>query len=544
MRETNRRFTQRRVVATLGALTLGLIGVGGAVSPATAADTPVFGDINQSTIGSIVVHKGVQQGGAAQGTPSGTAPSGFQGLAGVQFTAYRITSVNPTLEAGWATLHGWATTPPASIVDGTACNALPPTVTGASVSTTGTTSGTTTAAGDATIAGLTVGAYVVCETLSPSRVVDKAQPFIVSVPYPDTTTGGWLYNPSVFPKNGIATITKSVTAQPATSHGLGSAASFPVTTTVPSIASNTQFTHFWIQDPLHPSLTGGTATVAGSGLTSSMYTVEPASSANGNTVTVAFTNLGLQWLKTHAGATITTTFTGTVSAVGDIKNKAYLDSATAVLGTAPTPTPPDTAPGNNNPGNPDNPANPTKANSPSTPSNDVTTSWAALTIHKVDSSSPATGLTGAVFEVYDAATPYPATASACATATSGVALLVGPSSTFSSAAGVVSIPGLFVSDSVNNPGAGNGFRCYVLKEIAAPLGFVTPTGTNAFTAVAVTTAPPVGGFNATVPNTQIRGVVLPMTGSNGIVALTIAGLALISAGLVLAFLARRRKQTV
>ena len=57
MRETNRRFTQRRVVATLGALTLGLIGVGGAVSPATAADTPVFGDINQSTIGSIVVHK-------------------------------------------------------------------------------------------------------------------------------------------------------------------------------------------------------------------------------------------------------------------------------------------------------------------------------------------------------------------------------------------------------------------------------------------------------------------------------------------------------
>ena len=537
MRESYRHTTRRRVVATLGALTLGLISVGGAAAPAMAAD-PVFGDINQGATGSIVVHKGVQQGGTAQGTPSGTAPSGFVGLAGVQFTAYKIDSVDLTKTTDWVTLNGWATTPPTSIADGTACNALPPTVTGATVSSAGTTSGTTPSSGLATIAGLSVGAYVVCETQSPNTVVDKAQPFIVAVPYPDTTTGGWLYNPHVYPKNGIATMTKSVTAQAATSLGLGSAASFPVTTTVPLIASGAQFTHFWIQDPLDPGLTGGAATVTASGLTTGMYTVEPASVANGNTVTVIFNNGGLQWLKSHAGATITTTFTGTVSAVGAIKNKAYLDSATAVLGAAPTPTAPDTAPGHDNPGNPNNPANPTNTNSPRTPSNEVATNWGAVKIFKVDSSTPATGLTGAVFEVYDALTPYPATASACTIDTNGNAISAGGSASFASTAGVVTIPGLFVSDSVSND---SGFRCYVLKEITAPLGYVRPA--NAYTAVAATTVAPGTGFNATIPNTQINGVVLPMTGSNGIVALTMAGLALIAAGLLLAILARRRKQT-
>lgn len=539
MRENTKHSPQRRIVAALGALTLGLIGVGGVAAPAMAAN------IDQDAIGSIIIHKGVQHGGTDEGSPTGTAPDGFTGLAGVQFTAYLLESINTASNSGWDMLNGWAdgTIPlPASIVNGTACNSLPPTVTGQTVSSTGTPTTTlTNGSGQATIAGLSVGAYVVCETQSPSTVVDKAQPFIISIPYPDTATGGWLYNPHVYPKNGVASITKSITAQVTPNLGLGSTAAFPVDTTVPMTANGTQFTHFWVQDSLDPTLTGGTATVSAPGLTAAMYDVEPASAANGNTVTVHFNQAGLIWLKNNPGATIRTTFTATVTAIGAITNRAHLNTGTAVLGSAPDPDDPDTTPGHDNPGNPNTPGNGTNTGYPGTPSNQVTTNWGNVQIHKEDSATPATGLTGARFEVYAAQTPYPATAAECAIATAGGLIPVNGANDFTSTTGgVVSIPGLFVNDSVNSGSA--TFRCYVLKEIQAPVGYVLPTGDAAFTPVAVTVgATATGTFDATVPNTQISGVTLPMTGSDGIIVFSIAGAALLALGLVVATVSRRRR---
>ena len=88
-------------------------------------------------------------------------------------------------------------------------------------------------------------------------------------------------------------------------------------------------------------------------------------------------------------------------------------------------------------------------------------------------------------------------------------------------------------------GNGQTKRCYVLKEVVPPAGFILPTDGSELTAVVVGA----GVTNAVIKNTRIKGVVLPMTGSDGIVVLSIAGLALIAAGIVLAFLARRRRQT-
>ena len=109
--------------------------------------------------------------------------------------------------------------------------------------------------------------------------------------------------------------------------------------------------------------------------------------------------------------------------------------------------------------------------------------------------------------------------------------------------GVLTIAGLFVSDSKNAP-IGATQRCYVLKEVDGTGRLHPPGRQPPFTAVTVKTGVTAAGtYDATVTNTRIQGVVLPMTGSNGIVVLSVAGLALIAAGLVLAFLARRRRQT-
>ena len=83
-------------------------------------------------------------------------------------------------------------------------------------------------------------------------------------------------------------------------------------------------------------------------------------------------------------------------------------------------------------------------------------------------------------------------------------------------------------------------RCYVLKEIAAPDGFVLPTGAAALTPVMVK-----AGANGVVPlvkinNTQQRVPELPFTGSNVQLALTIGGIALLIIALGGVLVVRRR----
>ncbi|MFT8636528.1 MAG: SpaH/EbpB family LPXTG-anchored major pilin [Pseudoclavibacter sp.] len=543
----------RLLAAVLAVLAL-VIGYGAltaTVTPAHAAD-PSYGNIDQSATGSIIIHKGVENGNTTNGSPDGTAPSGFQGLAGVTFTAYPITSVDLSTNAGWSTVNGWKTTLPAEIANGTACDGTP----GAAPSVSGLTFGTPITSGATDGNGLTtisggVHAYLVCETGSPSTVVDKAQPFIVTIPYPDnnanqstTPTNGWLYNVNVYPKNGVASISKTVTKQ--SNLGLGATASFPTTTTVPSIASNAQFTHFWIQDPLDPRLTNGTATLTASGLDSSMYSVEAASSANGNTVTVIFNTAGLTWLKSNPGVQITTTFTGTVSSVGSgtINNKAYLDSATEVATEPPAnPTPPDTTPGHDNPGNPDNPNNPSNPNYPGTPSNQVDQNWGDLQLFKQDSGDHSTGLEGASFQVYAASDPY---ASDCSSATkTGDPITVNNASTFNSqdgtngtTKGAVSIPGLFVSDSANAT-VNATQRCYVVVETVAPAGYVLDSTPRGVTVKTGTTAS--GTYALKIDNSKQAVPGLPLTGAQAQMVLIMLGIALLLAAAGIVLVNRRRR---
>lgn len=554
MKETKKRGVLRAVTAICTAAAALCVGSLAAATASADTTAPVFGNINQDATGSIIIHKGVENGNTTAGSPTGAAPSGFQGLADVIFTAYPITSVKLSTKAGWSTVNGWMTSPLPEIAAGTACDGTP----GAAPSVSGLTFGTPITSGPTDKNGLTtisggVNAYLVCETGSPSTVVDKAQPFIVTIPYPDTNanqsttpTNGWLYNVNVYPKNGVASISKTVTAQ--SNLGLGATASFPTTTTVPSIAANAQFTHFWIQDPLDPHLTDGTATLTADkpGFTSSMYSVEAASSTNGNTVTVIFNTDGLTWLKSNPGAKITTTFTGTISSVGSgtINNKAYLDSATEVASEPPAnPTPPDTTPGHDNPGNPDNPNNPSNPSYPGTPSNQVDQNWGDLQLFKQDAGDHSTGLAGASFQVYAASDPY---AADCSSATkTGGPITVNKASTFNSqdgtngtTMGAVSIPGLFVSDSANAT-VNAAQRCYVVIETVAPAGYVldsTPRGVAVKTGVTAS-----GTYALKIDNTKQAIPGLPLTGSQAMIVVVAAGVLLVGASISLVIANRRRR---
>ncbi|MFT3798147.1 SpaH/EbpB family LPXTG-anchored major pilin [Microbacterium sp.] len=500
----NSHVKGRRALALAGVIALAGAGVLGSAVAANAA--PDFGNIDDDATGSIIIHKHeYQTGTSVTANPDGTTSIPSAPVAGVTFTAYQLlqngTAVDLTDPAAWTTLSALSVN--------TACTA----VTGGTGYTIGAQvgQGTTDASGLTTITPTNLSAYVVCETAAPASVTSAAAPFIVTVPTP--YQDGWVYNVNVYPKNSVTSISKSISAQ--TGLGLGSAVAFPVTVRIPS-TGGADFTSFDIVDTLDSRLTPtgvSSVTVGGTAVDPTYYTV----TTSGQTVTVAF-NIALPavqtFLKANALSSVVATFTGTVQSVGDgsIPNTAtaYINAPGHATGTGIT-------------------------------SNQVTTTWGDATLLKTDSATTATVLAGAVFEVYAAVTPYPASATDCSTAVAtGSALSVGGQTTFTSNdSGVVTIPGLFVSDSVN-AAQNSTFRCYVVVETQAPAGFVTPDSSNNAHGIAVTAgANAADSYNATVVNVQADVPDLPLTGANGQIAMVIGGVGLlaVAGGLLIA---RRR----
>ena len=155
-----------------------------------------------------------------------------------------------------------------------------------------------------------------------------------------------------------------------------------------------------------------------------------------------------------------------------------------------------------------------------------------------DPATPAT-LAGAKFKVYAAADPYATDCSATAQPdpATAVAIMVNGVDEFTSdGTGIVNIPGLFVSDSVN-PVIDAAYRCYWVQETVPPAGFVLPP--NPWTPVQV-----VKGATATydwqIENTKTSVPELPLTGAQGQALLLGGGALLILVGGVLFAVSRRR----
>lgn len=493
----------RRVGAALGATAIGVSALIGGASAALAAPAD-FGNIDGDRSGSLTVHKYLHQTNGSIGDPS-QAPGAddfSDPVAGVTFTAYPLlkdgAAVDLTLQESWDGLKdlnpGAGCTAPEGYSLGTGI-ALP----------------ATNDAGTASVP-LDLGPYQVCETDAPAEIVDRALPFIVTVPLPFQT--GWVYDVHTYPKNGKGEIIKTIEEQQDT--GLGSIVRFPVTAPIPNMQD--QWTGFAISDSLDPRLSvegNGVAsvTVDGADLDPSYYTV----TNNGQNVVMNFTDAGLAWLNegpnAQSGKQIKVVFQGEVVELGNgtIPNEAILWTNNPELD-------PSTKPG--------------------LPSNEVETNWGNLAVQKrAAGTSGAEGvLNGAVFQVYNAVDPYADDCSA-AVKTGDPVVVNGVDEFTSEGTGVINIAGLFVSDS-ENPAVDASQRCYVLEEIKAPAGYVLPA--DPMTPVAVKIGQTTIADNVEILNTQQEVPELPLTGAAGQLILVTTGIAAVVLAVVLTVVNRRR----
>lgn len=512
--------------------------------PALAAGP---GNIDDSQLpGTLTLHKHVGDsqnannavtGDAQPGTPNGTAPNPLdKPVEGVQFTVYKLTSIDLNTSEGWDTISGLADTFPA----GSSTCDVPNGSDGNLAKEAQGDPQSTNATGDATFEDLPLGAYLVCETdISQAKVDGKATtitskslPFIVTMPFPNGND--WLYSVHAYPKNGQSTVTKQVNMPETLS--LGSKITFDVTASIPS----GKITYFQFEDPFNPSLTpDDTATVQLLNADNSVAGTVPEGNyevtKNGQTVDVTFTNDGLTYLQQNAGKQIKVTFTATVTSLstetsGDITNQAKV----RINQSGEPGTPPD-----------DNDV-------PPAPSNKTHSKYGDLRIEKRDSANNQ-DLSGATFEIYDAKTPYPTNGQCTATdiATDATAISIGGTTQFvSDDTGLVAgITGLFVSNQNEggaNPaeqGNGSDFRCYVIKEVKAPAGYTLPeqplTGVKVSARgadVATSTT-----WDAQIPNTKSKVPTLPLTGGTGQVVMGGAALGLAALGFFLTGARSRRR---
>ncbi|PID98048.1 MAG: type 2 fimbrial subunit [Actinobacteria bacterium] len=513
----------RRIIASAGVLSLGLIGLGAA---ANAADE--YGNIDPAAKGKVVLHKHVQQKKPiVSAKPDGTGNIPSDPVEGVEFTLSKV-DIDLTTPAGWEKLST------AQVADD--CSKV--TIDGVDKTTSDPKVVTTGANGIAEAADLPVAAYAVCETSiadakvkgEKTTVVKKAAPFLVTVPFPDSEGDGkWLYTVHAYPKNSVATVKKSIAEQ--TEFGLGSVVKFPVTAEVPTIAGGDLFKYYWVQDQLddrfdEPAVESvklaGTALVEGED-----YTVVE----NNNKVTMQLTNKGLAKLWAAQGEKIETVFTGKVARLGTGNTAGVIQNTASVYTYSyPNPVPPNdpnnpTPPDPENPPTPPNPpTDPENPPNPPTPSDPVTTNWGDARVLKYDAndSSKTAGLAGAKFKVFQGTEEN----GECTKTKSGDAVktLAAPEGVFTANKdGLLLIDGLYVSDSVNAP-VNADHRCYVLEEVEAPAGYVLPAGDDALTPLKVK----IGLTAATltdvaISNTKQEVPQLPITGANGEVLMLVGG---------------------
>lgn len=520
----------RRAAAAAGVLTLAFLGL---APSAVATETPNYGNIKTEVKGSLAIHKHLTGGGKDIGNPTGTpqnADSKGAPVKGVVFTAYPITDINLKDPAGWDTISDLSK---AGVPDSACTNPAAPTL-GTHTFGNGLVSPATDGEGLATITDMPVQAYLVCETTTPGNIVQKAKPFVVTVPHPNTAAGAdgqWIYDVHVYPKNEAISVEKSIQEQKLNGYGVGSLIKFPVSSTAPTLDAKSFYKYFQLRDTLDDRLTAVTATevsLEGTTLDPTDYKVD----TKGQTVTVTFTAEGLKKIKAAPGKKVSAVFQGKVTEArnGAITNRAQVISDTVYAEQPPTPEEP--------------PANP---NDPPT-SNEVTSRWGDLLIKKVDNHQQGqdkAGLQGAQFQLYKAKNAYAGT---CTKDKEGDPIAINGETTLTTdAQGAINVKGLFISDSIDGANRDNQkdatARCYVLVETKAPAGYVLPAGDGAVTPVKIEVGA-VTTDNVTIENTKQSVPGLPLTGANGMLILTASGasLLMIAVGSVLVARYRERKQ--
>lgn len=435
------------------------------------------------------------QGGAASGLETTVDADP---LAGAIFTVAPVTAINGqpvdmTTQAGWEAIQ--AATPDTV----TAGEGTPMTATDASGVTTG---------------SFAQGVYLVTETTLPDGAIAGVPPFIAVLPMPGATAGDWNYDVHVYPKNSLASITKSV--DDSVARGLGDVVSWTGEAAVPVLPETEPFSAYVIGDVLDARLTyvDGSAVATWNGtpaLDAADYTV--AYDLEAHKLTVTFTAAGLAKLDgAVAGNMVTLTYDTEVTSIVDpdadgplvdgvIPNTMTLDISRLV----------------------DNVSTPSEQIE--TPP--VDTQWGAVEIYKHVEGDTTRPLGEAVFQVFNAddtdfATPISVDVDGVAT-----------TDFVTDASGFVNIPGLKAGD-------------YVIKEIKAPAGYIASTATYPVTVAAgmIVDATSPAEADALVPNAQSDVPELPPLGADDLQKLGLAAAGFIGVGIsAVAISAKRKKAT-
>lgn len=556
-----------RVLAVAAAAAVGLTGLSSAAfaddaAGAAAASALAVGNIQPNTKGSLIIHKHEDGTQNPQGTPDGKTQVTAKGVEGVEFTAFPITNLDLTKQEDW---NGLADVKVPAGACGDNVTPVPFQVNGKMVTFAAAgvkTTKATDANGEAKIENLPVAAYLVCETLAPSNVVQPAEPFLVTIPFPNNEKNvgkdksfdkNWLYDVNVYPKNKLADKPKKDLV--VSNNGLvnDGQLTYTVSQTVPAIAADHSFSEFIIGDKMSAGQDAEVGNVAsvkvGDVDLAGKYKVEK----KGDKLYVGLTKEGLAAIKGHQGKSVVVTFKTKANQIGQLTNEAE-----TYVKTIPGDNPPDTPPTTP----PDTPPN--TPPTPPQPTNKVFSSWGDLVVAKQDKDN-SKKLAGATFEVYNAAKAYDGT---CTKEIDGAALTVNGKATFTTdATGTVKIDGLFVSQGSANQKLvdgkpqfeadgvtpiyddpewpnGNTHRCYVLKETAAPAGYTLPAGDDALFPVKVTPGATTAPQDIVIDNTKQDVPKLPLTGANGELLLTIGGASLVLLALGATLVARRRNEQI
>ena len=468
--------SSRGPLRRFGAVLVAALALAGAVSlaaPASAASGP---NIDPDTVGSLTIHK-YQSPNEDPGLPNnGTEvdDSDLTPLGGVEFTLTAVTDIDLTTNDGWDEA--------AELADAVAAGG------GLDGHTTAAVGARTTAAdGSAVFDDLALGVYYVQETDPGDHpIVASVAPFIVTIPLPTTVDGQsrWLYDVHVYPKNALSGTEKTIDDSEAT--GLGDTVSFGIDSDIPSFYGTEELSSYSIVDELDPRLafTASSAVVTaedsdGEAITlteGADFTVTEPSTATGGTLTIEFTDDGIEALAAAPGGTVHVAFETTVKSIGDgtITN----DSVTYI-------------------------------NDVDIVSNSVETLWGAIRIVKYDAETDVE-LAGAVFEVYGSST-------------GGEPISVDGQTQFTTGDdGSVIIPGVKAGT-------------YWIDEVVAPDRYLPFDGRIE---VVVTAGSLDEAVEVRVANRKIPDMELPLTGGDGGAWLIAGGIALVAiaagSGLLLA----------
>lgn len=512
---TKRSFLGR-IAAIVGSVAL----VGMAmVAPAHAAP----GNIDQTT-GSLTLYKHVQDPNSTKRQPSGDP------LKGVEFTAYRVTTVQGSDPAQPIDLSDKATSDAIGSNDyawdpGTKTVSIPK-ANGTTYATTEVSTQTTDQDGKAAWDELPLGLYMVVEgndTADPSNnIVEKAAPFLVAIPYVGDTAKNadgsnantWIYDVVIYPKNSTGTITKAITNPGDT---LGKGIEFSLTVPIPYLPDQGSFRSFSISDTLDTRLTyvadsaavtvqdASDNSVSATLEASTDYTLTTDKNEAGNTVVkVTLTDsAGLKAVTDNQGKNLVLTFKADATGVGDILNSAIVN-----------------------------------INGKDVDSNEVTTPWGQLTLHKTDTETNEASLTGAEFELYRSTVDNATTDTPFSDNTVEKVALTADNV---ADAAQVTVDGKLVADDEGNavvkvlkPGI------YFLKETKAPEGYILDATPKVVEVVSGETADAVNYLQ--VVNDKRPSPGLPLTGSEGQLVLAAGGVtALLLAGGTILVAGRRRK---